>query len=233
MERRNEPSDRADQFHSGRADNDERRGVVVDISELRDQLAHREEEAREAARQREVDRVEELFGGQSHNKQESTLRSWVELADREIPDVERAREIWEHDRWDPDAKAWRETSRTLEWEKEKVGKTEQAIENWYRDHPVKSLLVRAGIQNKPRELESLEQEHSQAERFLQGSQQTLDKLERSWSARQPEYEQKLENEGRQIEEARENLKVIEKNPNTSKKSLTGSTTSSRNEFSRK
>ncbi len=209
MERRGEPSDRADEFHSGRADNDERRGVVIDISDLRDQLAEREQEA---ARQRELDRVEELFKGSYHKTQESTLGRWDYLAGQDIPDVENAREIWENDRWDPDAKAWRETSRTIEWETEKVGKTEQAIEKWHDDHPVRSFLIDRGLQEKPAALESLEQEHSQAERFLEGSQRTLDKLENAWSDRQPDYEQKLESQGRQIEEARENLKVIKENP---------------------
>jgi hypothetical protein len=209
MERRGEPSDRADQFHSGRADNNERRGVVIDIGELRNQLAQREEEA---AQQRDLDRVEALFEGQSHRMQESILTQWKYLAGQEIQDIENAREIWENDRWDPDAKAWRETSRTIEWENQAVAKAAQAVEKWHDDHPVRSFLIDKGLQGKPAELESLEQEHSQAERFLQGSQKTLDKLERAWSDRLPEYEQKLESQGRQIEEARENLKVIAKNP---------------------
>jgi len=212
MERRGEPSDRADEFHRGKKDNDERRGVVIDISDLRDQLAQREEKAREAARQREQDRVEGLFQGNSYDKQESILRSWVELSDREIPDLGRAREIWEQDPGDRDAKAWRETSHTLEWETELLAKTANAEKDWHDHHPIRSFLIDKGLQDKPPALESLEQEHSQMKHFVASSQEHLDKLERGWSARQPEYEQKLENEGRQIEEARENLKVIEANP---------------------
>jgi MobA/MobL family len=208
MERRGEHSDRADQFHKGKTDNTQRKAAVIDIGELRARLASREA----AARQQELDRVEDAFRGQSHSGQLRILEGWRYLGAQEKPDVEHARAIWEQDRWDPDAKAWRETSRTLEWEKEKVQKTERAVEDWYRHHPIKALLVRAGIQGKPRDLESLEQEHHQAERFLAGSQNTLEKLERSWTARQPEYEQKLETQGRSIKEARENLKVIEKNP---------------------
>ena len=103
-------------------------------------------------------------------------------------------------------------TRASEWQTEAVDKTAQAVEKWHDDHPIRSFLIDKGLQEKPAALESLEQEHSQAERFLQGSQKTLDKLEHTWSARQPAYEQKLEKEGRQIEEARENLKVIAKNP---------------------
>ena len=216
MERRGEPSDRADQFHSGRADNDERRGVVIDISDLRDQLAEREQEA---ARQRELDRVEEFFKGSYHKTQESTLAGWRYLAGQEVPEIENAREIWENDRWEPGAQAWRETSRTVEWQTEAVNKTAKAVEKWHDDHPIRSFLIDKGLQEKPAALESLEQEHSQAERFLQGSQKTLDKLEHTWSARQPAYEQKLEKEGRQIEEARENLKVIKENPDHFKEFL--------------
>ena len=128
------------------------------------------------------------------------------------PNVENAREIWENERWEPGAQAWRETSRTIEWQTKAVDKTAQAVEKWHDDHPVRSFLIDKGLQEKPAALESLEQEHSQAERFLQGSQKTLDKLENAWSARQPAYEQKLESQGRQIEEARENLKVIQENP---------------------
>ncbi len=129
-----------------------------------------------------------------------------------MPDIENARKNWEQDRWDPDANAWRETNRTIQWEAEQVRKSARAIEAWHASHPVKSLLVRSGLQKKPAQLESLEQERSQAEHFLAGSRTTLEKLERTWSAKRPEYEQKLGNEGRQIEEARENLKVIQKNP---------------------
>ncbi len=212
MERRGEPSDRADEFHRGKEDNDERRGVVIDISDLRDQLAQREEEAREATRQREQDCVEGLFQGNSYDKQESILRSWVELSDREIPDLGRAREIWEQDPGNRDAKAWRETSHTLEWETELLAKTANAEKNWHDHHPIRSFLIDKGLQDKPPTLESLEQEHSQMKHFVASSQEHLDKLEHSWSPRQPEYEQKLEKEGRQIEEVRENLKVIEGNP---------------------
>lgn len=212
MERRGEPSDRADEFHRGKEDNDERRGVVIDIGDLRDQLAQREEEAREAARQREQDRVEGLFQGKSYDKQESILRSWVELSDQEIPDLGRAREFWEQDPGDRDAKAWRETSHTLEWETELLAKTANAVKDWHDHHPIRSFLLDRGLQDKPPALESLEQEHSQMKLFVASSQEHLDKLEHSWSVRQPEYEQKLEKEGRQIEEARENLKVIEANP---------------------
>jgi len=157
-------------------------------------------------------RVEGLFQGKSYDKQESILRSWVELSDREIPDLGRAREIWEQDPGDRDAKAWRETSHTLEWETELLAKTANAEKDWHDHHPIRSFLIDKRLQDKPPALESLEQEHSQMKHFVASSQEHLDKLEHSWSARQPEYEQKLENEGRQIEEARENLKVIEANP---------------------
>ena len=209
MERRGEPSDRADEFHKGKEHNEERRGVVIDISNFRDQLAEREGEA---ARQRELDRVEEFFRGSYHKMQESTLGGWKYLAAQDIPDVKDAREIWENDRWEPGAQAWRETSRTVEWQTEAVDKTAQAVEKWHDDHPVRSFLIDKGLQEKPATLESLEQEHHQAERFLEGSQRTIEKLEHTWSARQPAYEEKLENQGRQIEESRENLKVIQKNP---------------------
>jgi len=208
MERRGEPTDRAAQRHKGKADNHERRAAVVDISQFREQLAHREE----AAWQRELDQVADAFKGKSHSGQQDVLQHWRYLAKQEIPDIRNAREIWENEPYNQDAKAWRETSRTAEWETEKFGKTEQAIQDWHKDHPVKSFMVRSGLQNKPPALESLEQELSQVKRFLASSLDSLEKMERTWTAKQPEYEQSLVKEGERIEEARANLKTIEKNP---------------------
>ena len=208
MVRRGEPSDRADQFHKGKADNGERRAAVVDISEFRDQLAHREE----AGRQKELDRVADAFKGKPHSRQQDVLRQWRYLADREVPDIRNAREIWENEPYNQDAKLWRETSRTAKWEAEKVGKTEEAIQDWHKHHPVKSFMVRSGLQNKPAELESLEESLSQVKHFLAKSLDSLEKMERNWTAKLPEYEQKLVKEGERIEEARVNLGVIERNP---------------------
>jgi len=212
MERRGEPSDRAAQFHKGETDNEERQGTVVDISQYREQLAQREKEEEAAARERERDRVEDLFRGKSHDGIDQILQGWRIWAQEEIPDIKNSREIWENDPREQDAKAWRETTHTLEWQTELLAKKAHAVEDWHDDHSIRSFLIDKGLQDKPPALETLEQEHSQLKQFVTSSQEHLDKLEQSWSDRQPEYEQKLENEGRQIEEARENLKVIEGNP---------------------
>lgn len=208
MVRRGEPPDRAAQFHKGKADNDERQGAVVDISQFREHLAQQQEEDR----QRELERVADAFKGMSRNGQDQILKSWRYLAEQEIPDVRNAREIWENEPYNRDSKAWRETSRTAEWETEKVGRTEQAIQDWHRQHPVKSFLVRSGLQNKPPALDSLEQELSQAKRFLAGSLDSLEKMEQNWTLKRPEYENSLTKEGERIEEARANLKTIEEEP---------------------
>jgi len=50
-------------------------------------------------------------------------------------------------------------------------------------------------------LESLEENLSQVKRFLASSLESLEKMERNWTAKLPEYEQKLVKEGERIEEA--------------------------------
>jgi len=212
MERRGEPSDRAAQFHKGKTDNDERRGTVVDISQFREQLAQREKEEEAAARERERDRVEDLFKGKSHNGIDQMLQGWRLWAQEEIPDIKNSREIWESELYNPDAKAWRETSRTAEWETEKVSRTERAVQDWYQQHPIKSFMMRSGLQNKPPALESLEQELSQAKQFLAGSLNSLEKMEQNWNLKRPEYDQSLVKDGEKIVEARANLKPIDENP---------------------
>ena len=76
--------------------------------------------------------------------QESILKRWRHLADKEIPQIKDARALWEQDQWDPDAKAWRETRSTIDWETKQLTNASQAVEDWHRTHPVQSLIIRAG-----------------------------------------------------------------------------------------
>jgi hypothetical protein len=93
------------------AENAQRKAVVVDIGQLRNQLASRQEE--EAVRRREgeqrklLEEIEAVFRGQGPIQREATLNRWRYLATREVPDVENAQALWERNQWDPDAKAWR------------------------------------------------------------------------------------------------------------------------------
>ena len=212
MGRRGEPSDRAAQFHKGKADNAERQGAVVDISRFREQLAQREEKAKAAARQQELDRVESLFKGKSYDGINQMLQDWRSLAKQEVPDVRNAREIWENEPSNLESKAWRETSRSEEVKADQVRRTENRIEHWIEHHPIKAFLMRSGLKNRPPELQALDQELSQARRFLESTRQLLEKMEKNWNLKRPQYEQSLLKHGKEIEEARVNLKTIGRNP---------------------
>src|SRR3954449_12309002 len=76
---------------------------------------------------------------------EATLKLWRYLATQEIPNVENARAYWEQSQWDPDAKAWRETLKTIEWESSQVARGTAAIQEWRRKHPVQTLALRTGL----------------------------------------------------------------------------------------
>ncbi len=215
MERRGVASDRGNQLRQVQAENVQRKAAVIDIGQLRSQLAQRQQE--EAARRREAEQkklleeVEAAFRGQSPTKREATLRHWRDLAGREIPQVENARMLWEHDQWDPDAKAWRETCNTIDRESQRVVQIARDIETWRRSHAVQSFGYRAGLLQKPGDLEWLEQEHANSVRFLEGSQRRLKELELAWFKNRGVYQQKLEQEGEEIRKARRFLGVIEKN----------------------
>jgi hypothetical protein len=213
MVRRAVYSDRADQLRQVQADNAQRRAVVLDIGQLRNQLARRQEE--EAARRREteqkklIEEVEAIFRGHGPIHREATLKRWRYLASREVPDVANARAIWERDPWDPDAKAWRETVKTIEWETNQVTRASAAVAEWRRQHPVRSLALRTGLTKPPAGLQRLEQTHAESMRFLQGSQRRLKELEQAWPQKRLAYEQKLEQEGKEIRQAKRFLGVIE------------------------
>ena len=68
----------------------------------------------------------------------------------------------EQDQWDPDAKTWRETRKTVEWETNQVAKAAAAVAEWHRRHPVQSLAIRAGLKKVPADLERLEQTQGKA-----------------------------------------------------------------------
>jgi hypothetical protein len=216
MERRGVFSDRGNQLRQVKTENVQRKAAILDIGQLRDQLTKRQEE--QAARRREAEQkellgqVESVFRGQSRMGQESILKRWRNLASKEIPQVEDARTLWEQDQWDPDAKAWRETRNTIDWEAKQLVKADQAVEDWHHAHPVQSLVIRAGLKKTPTDLQWLEQRSGENARFLEGSQRRLEELEQAWSKKQPQYERQIERESEQILEARKYLRVIEENP---------------------
>ena len=216
MERRGIASDRGHQLREVKAENAQRLAAVIDIGELRDQFARRVDreirENRAAAQKELIVKVESVFQGMSQRAQQVVLDRWRATAAREIPQIEYARAIWEKDPWDPDAKAWRETRNTIQWETEQVDKSAQAVEGWHREHPVQSLVLRTGLKQKRHDLKWLEQEHAKNVRFLAGSEKRLGQLERGWLQKRPEYEQQLERQAESIQEARQALKVIEDNP---------------------
>jgi len=216
MERRGVSSDRGNQLRQVKTDNVQRKAAILDIGQLRDQLTKRQEEQaarrREAEQKKLLDQVEAVFHGQSRMGQESILKRWRHLAGKEIPQIEDARAHWEQDQWDPDAKAWRETRNAIDWQTKQLTKAAQAVEDWHRTHPVQSLIIRAGLKKTPTDLQWLEQRSGENARFLEGSQRRLEELEQAWSKKQPQYEQQLEREGEQIQEARKYLRVLEENP---------------------
>jgi len=213
MERRGEPSDRGDQLRQVKVGNGQRKAVMLDIGQLRDKLAQR----KEADRKTVFSCIEEAFRGQPRSNQQSILEYWRSTAAQEIPKVENARALWEQDSSDRDAKAWREASRTVGWETKQVDKAAQAVQNWHREHPVKSLVIRTRLQKRPADLQWLEEEHAKNVRFLESNQKTLAGLEQAWREKQPQYEQKIERDSRYIEKIRGYLKSIEGNPQQFKK----------------
>jgi len=216
MERRGDFSDRGEQLRAVKAENVQRQAVVLDIGQLRMQLAKRQEEAaarRLKAEQKKIlGQVEQAFRGQSKRGQETILNRWRYLASKQIPEVANARAIWEQDPIDPDAKAWRETQSTIEWESQQVAQSAQAVTDWHRAHVVQSFLVRTGLMKPPGGLQQLEQQHGSTARFLEGSQRRLQELEQAWSKKgRVVYQQQLEREGGEIVAARRQLQVVEQN----------------------
>jgi hypothetical protein len=210
-------SDRADQLRQVQAENAQRKAVVVDISQLRNQLARRP--AEESARQREaqqkklIEEIEAVFRGQGPLNREATLKRWRYLASQKVPDVSDARAIWERDQWDPDAKAWRETVKTIEWETNQVTRAATAVAEWHRRHPVRSLALRTGLKKRPPvDLQRLEDTYAQNAHFLAGSQRQLKELEQGWAKKRVTYQQQLEREGEEIRKAKRFLEVIEAHP---------------------
>ena len=210
-------SDRANQLRQVQADNTQRKAVVVDIGQLRVQLTKRQEE--EAARRREVEQknlleeVEAVFRGKGPPlHREATLKRWRYLATREVPNVAHARGYWEQDEWDPEAKAWRETRKTIEWETGQVARGAAAIEEWRRKHPVQALGIRAGLKKPPADLQRLEETHAESIRFLEGSHRRLAELEQAWPKKRLVYQQQLEQEGEAIRKAKRYLGVIDAHP---------------------
>ena len=120
--------------------------------------------------------------------------------------------LWEQDQWDPDAKAWRETLKTIEWETGQVARSAAAIEEWRRKHPVQALALRAGLKKPPADLQRLEQTHAETIRFLEGSQRRLAELEQAWPKKRLAYQQQLEREGEEITKAKRFLGVIDAQP---------------------
>lgn len=216
MERRGVSSDRGSQFRHLQTDNVQRKATVLDIGQLRAQLAQRQVE--EAARQREAEQkrlleeVEAVFHGKGQLHREAILKRWRYLATQEIPDPANARALWEQDPRDSDAKTWRETLRTIEWETEQVAKSARAIEEWHRKHPVQALAQRTGLKKSPADLRRLEQTYAENTRFLEGSQRRLAELEQAWPKKRLVYQQQLQREGIEIRTARTFLGVIDRHP---------------------
>ena len=215
MERRGESSDRGNQLREVGEENRTRQAVVFDIGQLRDQLARRQ--AEEAARRREAEEkkllsaVEAEFVGKGPIGRDAILSRWRALARREIPDVRDARALWETDAYDPEAKAWRETRSSIERETQQIQKAARAIDDWHSEHPVQSLMLRAGLKKTPTDLAWLEQQHAANLKFLEGSQWRLDELEETWAAKKRiQYQQQLERDGNEIRRARRALEIINK-----------------------
>jgi hypothetical protein len=198
------------------AENVQRKAVVLDIGQLRHQLSRREQEEatrrREAEQKKLIEEVEATFRGHGQIHREATLKRWRYLADREVPNLANARALWERDPWDSDAKAWRETIKTIEWETNQVARARMAVAEWHRQHPVHSLALRTGLKKTPAELQRLEQTHAESLRFLQGSERRLEELEQAWPKKLLAYEQKLEREGKEIRQAKGYLGVIDAHP---------------------
>jgi hypothetical protein len=215
MERRGVSSDRGNQLRQVQADNTQRKAAVIDIGQLRAQLNKRQEE--EAARRREaeqnklIEEVEAVFRGQGPLHREATLKRWRYLATREIPDVDNARALWEQDQRDPDAKAWRETLKTIEWETGQVARSAAAVEEWRRQHPVQALALRTGLKKPPADLKRLKQTHAESIRFLEGSQRRLADLDQAWPTKRGAYERRLKLEGEEIIKAKRYVGVIDGN----------------------
>jgi hypothetical protein len=213
MERRGEASDRGAQLRQVKAENAERKAVVLDIGQWRQELVQRQEAAalrrQQAEQQKILGQVEQAFQGKSRQGQQAVLNQWRYLASQKIPEVAAARSIWEQDPVDPEARAWRETLITIERETHQVAQSTQAVANWHRDHPVQSLVQRSGLLQPPRSLQGLIEKQAADARFLAGSQGRLEELERAWSRKQVVYEQQLEREGAEIQQARRYLQVIE------------------------
>jgi hypothetical protein len=216
MERRGEASDRGSQLRQVQADNVQRKAAVVDIGQLRAELVQRQ--AEESARRREAEQkkllelAEAVFRGKGPLHREATLKRWRYLATKEIPDPENARALWERDQFDPDAKAWRETLKSIEWETAQVAKNAAAIEEWRRQHPVQVLAMRTGLKKPPADLRRLEQTHAESVRFLQGSQRKLADFEEAWPTKRLAYENRLKGEAIEITTAKTFLGVIEAHP---------------------
>jgi hypothetical protein len=216
MERRGTATDRGDQLRAVHAENRQRQAIVLEIGQLRAQLVQRQAQIilrRQQAEQKKIlGQVEQAFQGKSRSGQEAVLTRWRALAGKEIPDVEKARAIWERDPVDPDAKAWRENHSTIAWETQQVDQSGQAVADWHRAHPVQSLILRTGLMKSPGTLQELERRHRNTVRFLEGSQRRLQELEQAWPQKEPVYQQQLQQEGGEIQQARRNLQVVKQNP---------------------
>ena len=196
-----------------RADNAQRKAEVVDIGQLRAQLIQRREKEAahrlEAERKRVLEEIEAVFRGKGPVHREATLKRWRYLDTREVPEVVNARALWEQDQRDPDANAWRETRKTIEWEAGQVARSAAAIEEWRQKHPIQAWAVRTGLKEPPADLRRLEQTHAESIRFLEGNQHRLAELERAWLTKRPTYERRLQVEGEEIVKVRRYVKVID------------------------
>lgn len=215
MERRGETSDRGNQLRQVREENRTRQVAVLDIGQLRDQLARHQ--AEEAARRQDAEEkkmlaeVEAEFLGKGTIGRDAILSRWRALARREIPDPRDARALWERDAYDPEAKAWRETRSCIERETQQTRKAAQAIDDWHSAHPVQSLMLRARLKKTPTDLAWLEEQHAANVKFLEGSQRRLREHEENWGTKKRvQYQQQLEREGKDIGRARRSLQVIDK-----------------------
>jgi hypothetical protein len=86
------------------------------------------------------------------------------------------------------------------------------VADWHRAHPVQSLILRTGLMKSPGTLQELERRHRNTVRFLEGSQRRLQELEQAWPQKEPVYQQQLQQEGGEIQQARRNLQVVKQNP---------------------
>ncbi len=223
MERRGIKTDRGQQLRQVQADNYERRAVVVNIDEWRNQQerarqqqieAQRRQEAerqRQAEQQAKIQAMLEALRGKSRYGQEAVISNWRNWANAPVPNVKESRQLWEKDPYDVDARAWREARQTVSQCAATVVHYDREIARWHEQHRVQSRLWRYGARTTPRELELLSDNRNRSAQRLRESQKALEVRNQVWEQKRPEYEEQLCQQGESVRQAQEYLQILEQN----------------------